>query len=229
MQEISKKIIAQKIEITAAQNTSAIQPTIAAKVEMVKVAKHTPRQKRPKRLDNTWRIKPPGAKRSMYVTLVSINADGKKYPYEIFFNSKDPSHVVWTNALTLSISMVFKLAIEHSFTLDTFINGLKDIFDSTSGYFTKITTSGESRYVNSIVAEIGLIIEAYILEVNQWNTLNGSGGHLEQASCVDDIDTHPESDTRLADPSLLCPDCHSRLIKEAGCDKCIVCSYSKCG
>lgn len=123
--------------------------------------------KRPLRLDNEWRLKPPYANHALYVRLNAITHEGKKYPYEIFFNTKDVKDIKWLNALTVTISTAFRTAIETGTSLQPLIDNFKESCDTESPYLSRVPE--KPKFVNGLVAEIGLVIEEFNKECLAWN------------------------------------------------------------
>lgn len=123
--------------------------------------------KRPIRLDNTWRLKPPSAEHALYVSLSAITIEDRKYPFEIFFNTKNPEHIEWTNALTLTISNAFRTAIITGSSLESLISNLKETIGTSGTYISKVPK--KPKFVNGIVAEIGYVIAEFYSECLQWN------------------------------------------------------------
>jgi len=174
--------------------------------------------KRPVRLDNTWRLKPPQAQHALYVTLSAITIEDNKFPFEIFFNTKNPEHIEWTNALTLTISNAFRTALATGTTLHSLIENLKETIGTSGNYISRVPT--KPRFVNGLVAEIGLVIEEFYLECLAWNfSENNIAKTFEESFSINlttEVITHP------------CPQCGEQLTKIAGCDTCLSCGYSRC-
>lgn len=129
-----------------------------------------PALKRPLRLDNEWRLKPPYANHALYVRLNAITHEGKKYPYEIFFNTKEVKDIKWLNALTVTISTAFRTAIETGTSLQPLIDNFKESCDTESPYLSRVPE--KPKFVNGLVAEIGLVIEEFNRECLAWNYEN---------------------------------------------------------
>jgi len=202
--------------------------------------------KRPLRLDNEWRLKPPYANHALYVRLNAIEYEGKKYPYEIFFNTKDVKDIKWLNALTVTISTAFRTAIETGTSLQPLIDNFKESCDTESPYLSRVPE--KPKFVNGLVAEIGLVIEVFNNECLTRNYSESSHEkpptgeektasikvlipdnewQLEQVGSIEAIYFNDKlvKDFRVTNP---CPDCGSQLTKQAGCDVCLSCGYSKC-
>ena len=80
----------------------------------------------------------------------------------------------------------------------------------------------EGRYVPSILAAIGAVIEAHMvrigfLTVEEQPRLGGNSGSADDA---------PVAAPRLR----ACPKCgQAALLRQEGCDTCTACGYSRCG
>ena len=121
----------------------------------------------------TFRLKPPQAEHALYITIAIIEVEGKKHLYELFFNTKNPEHIEWTNALTLTLSIAFRTAIEQDTSLSSLIDNLKETFGTSGSYLSKVPS--KPRFVNGLVAEIGHALEVCYEECNTWNCLDN--GH----------------------------------------------------
>lgn len=97
----------------------------------------------------TYKIKPPTSDHAIYVTINDHN--GK--PYEIFVNTKCPTHHSWLSAVTRLISAIFRTGQDCSFVIDE----LKAVKDPSGGYFYP-----KMGYVDSVQAHIGIILERHI-------------------------------------------------------------------
>ncbi|MCX7847251.1 MAG: adenosylcobalamin-dependent ribonucleoside-diphosphate reductase [bacterium] len=130
-------------------------------------------QRRPIELyGKTYKIKTPLLAQSLYITINDIReANGRLRPFEIFINCKNLQHFSWMVAMTRLISAVFRRTSDPSFLVEE----LKSIFDPNGGYFR------EGRYVPSLVAEIGEVIEEHLRSLG----IGGGGeGRQERAGTV---------------------------------------------
>ena len=157
----------------------------------------------------TYKLRWPDSEHAMYVTINDIEQDGVRRPFEIFVNSKNLEHYAWVVALTRMISAVFRRGGEVAFVAEE----LKQVFDPRGGQWA------QGRYVPSLVAAIGDVIERHMVET----------GFL-----VTDDDRLPVKDRKMqvdASPlGSLCPKCSQPgLVREAGCLSCLQCGWSKCG
>ena len=109
-------------------------------------------------LGSTYKVKTPLSEHALYVTIndVVLNAGTEheqRRPFEIFINSKNMEHFQWIVALTRIVSAVFRKGGDVTFLVEE----LRSVFDPRGGYFKK-----GGRYMPSLVAEIGDVIEAHM-------------------------------------------------------------------
>ena len=158
----------------------------------------------------TYKLRWPDSEHAMYVTLNDIEQDGIVRPFEIFVNSKNLEHYAWVVALTRMISAVFRRGGEVAFVAEE----LKQVFDPRGGQWSN------GRYVGSLVAAIGDIIERHMVET----------GFLAPAeTLVAKAVGQPAAGASATPLGPLCPKCNQPgLVREAGCLSCIHCGWSKC-
>ncbi len=176
----------------------------------------------------TYKIKTPLSKQALYITINDICDGGHRRPFEIFINSKNLQHFAWIVAMTRLVSAVFRRSSDPSFLIEE----LKSIFDPNGGYFRN------GRYIPSLVAEIGDVIEQHLVNI----------GFLKQPAVKEpepvsvpaqSDGTAPRGSTesvgvqsaehQQASPFMICPQCSERaLYYEENCTKCFSCGYSKC-
>ncbi len=153
----------------------------------------------------TYKLRWPDSEHAMYVTINDIEQDGVRRPFEVFVNSKNLEHYAWVVALTRMISAVFRRGGEVAFVAEE----LKQVFDPRGGQW-----SG-GRYVPSLVAAIGDVIERHMVET----------GFLVPPSSQQRVAEAPATTPLGA----LCPKCSQPgLVREAGCLSCLHCGWSKC-
>ncbi len=173
----------------------------------------------------TYKIKWPGSDHAIYITINDVMQDGRRRPFEIFINSKNMEHYAWTVALTRMISAVFRRGGDVSFVVEE----LKAVFDPRGGQWM------EGRYVPSLLAAIGGVIERHLIEIGFLAPEEGvaadtaagqrqrlTAGHREPIASGDG-----------AGPAMAlgqCPNCGAAaLTRQEGCDICLNCGYSRCG
>ena len=131
-------------------------------------------------------------------------------------------HYAWTVALTRMISAVFRRGGDVSFVVEE----MKAVFDPRGGAWM------EGRYVPSLLAAIGDVIERHMIEIGFLPPKHGQGERAIEARVVALGPERPPGTTLgLAGPGLRqCPKCgEAALIRIEDCDQCTSCGYSKCG
>jgi ribonucleoside-diphosphate reductase alpha chain len=188
------------LEVKAAEATASIMPNPTDL--MVRSDKLT---------GATYKLRWPDTEHAMYVTINDIEQDGVARPFEIFVNSKNLEHYAWVVALTRMISAVFRRGGEVAFVAEE----LKQVFDPRGGQWTN------GRYVGSLVAAIGDIIERHMIDT----------GFLAPAeTLVAKAAARASPGTSATRLGPLCPKCSQPgLVREAGCLSCVHCGWSKCG
>tara|TARA_B100000676_G_scaffold267539_1_gene281958 strand:- start:500 stop:2812 length:2313 start_codon:yes stop_codon:yes gene_type:complete len=161
----------------------------------------------------TYKLNWPETDHAMYITINDIVQDGRRRPFEVFVNSKDTEHYAWTVALTRMISAVFRRGGDVSFVVDE----LKAVFDPRGGQWM------QGRYVPSLLAAIGDIIERHMIDIGFLPRPGQAGGsRTGEERKVFGLDDGP----RMRQ----CPKCgQAALLRQEGCDTCTACDFSKCG
>jgi len=158
----------------------------------------------------TYKLKWPESEHAIYITLNDVITGGRRRPFEIFINSKNMEHYAWTVALTRMVSAVFRRGGDVSFVVEE----LKAVFDPRGGAWMG------GRYVPSILAAIGGVIERHLVEIG---FMEGEGLGLKadpQAEALR-VGERPKG--------AACPNCGSRnLHRVEGCATCADCGHSKC-
>ncbi|MEM6441758.1 MAG: adenosylcobalamin-dependent ribonucleoside-diphosphate reductase, partial [Pseudomonadota bacterium] len=165
---------------------------------------------RPEALDGqTYKVKWPESAHALYITLNDVSVAGRRRPFEIFINSKNMEHYAWTVALTRMISAVFRRGGDVSFVVEE----LKAVFDPRGGAWM------EGRYVPSILAAIGGVIERHMIDIG---FLDGEGLGLKQDPAVRAVAVGES-------PGAACPACGDLAMQmQEGCMTCLSCGFSKC-
>jgi ribonucleoside-diphosphate reductase alpha chain len=162
----------------------------------------------------TYKLKWGDSDHAIYITINDIIEDGRRRPFEIFINSKNMEHYAWTVALTRMISAVFRRGGDVSFVVEE----LKAVFDPRGGHWM------EGRYVPSLLAAIGGVIEKHMLATGflkrNAGIAGGTGGYVKaRRMAVGDAGA----------PGGQCPKCaEAALVYQEGCATCLSCGYSKC-
>ena len=129
----------------------------------------------------------------------------------MFVNSKSLEHYAWVVALTRMISAVFRRGGEMAFVADE----LKQVFDPRGGQWS------HGRYVPSLVAAIGDVIERHMVETGFLVLPEGTRKAVSPEAAP------PPAAAVPLGP--LCPKCSQPgLVRDAGCLSCLHCGWSKC-
>ncbi len=151
---------------------------------------------RPYALDGvTYKVKLPQAKHAFYLTFTH---DGKM-PVELFINTNDPSVQEWTRAIGRLSSAVFRNVNDPTFLIEEF----KGIY-APSGFWS----SARKKYVPSLMAEFGEIMQDYFRKLGLVTDHNGENGGAHFGYCT------------------ACG--QYGLVLEEGCERCVLCGYNKC-
>ena len=184
-------------------------------------------------LGSTYKVKTPLSEHALYVTIndVVLNADTEheqRRPFEIFINSKNMEHFQWIVALTRIVSAVFRKGGDVTFLVEE----LRSVFDPRGGYFKK-----GGRYMPSLVAEIGDVIEAHMrvigliedepLDEHRRRLIEEKRMPRESADSVGD-ERHRTRE--FPDSAQFCVKCQMQTVMQMdGCMTCLNCGDSKCG
>jgi len=182
----------------------------------------------------TYKLKWPQSDYAIYVTINDIVRDGRRRPFEIFINTRNLEHYSWTVALTRMISAVFRRGGDVSFVAEE----LKAIFDPQGGCWV------EGRYVPSLLAAIGEIIETHMRKIG---FKSSDSPHEDQGEFTDLRQTQALEQTHgsispnivISPPGAdrshtqrhprLCPRCASgHMIRRESCWACPACGFSQC-
>ncbi len=163
---------------------------------------------RPNELEGiTYKIKTPLSPDALYLTINDIIERGHRRPYELFINTKNLQHLSWIVAMTRLISAVLRKEPDPSFLVEE----LKSIYDPNGGYFS------EGRYVPSLAADIGLVIEHHLRKVGIMES--------KKKMAIESTPDAPKDASQL----MICPQCNDRgMYYSENCLKCVLCGYSKC-
>ena len=186
----------------------------------------------------TYKIRWPGSDHALYITINDIERDGlaggasstRRRPFEVFINSKNLEHYAWTVALTRMISAIFRRGGDVSFVVEE----LKAIFDPQGGQWMG------GRYVPSLIAAIGQVIEGHMLRTG-FLTQQRQPGPEAEAERKAGLVGVPGGEVLPALQALeetggglgagrVCPRCGTRALhRREACWVCSACDYSKCG
>lgn len=186
--KINKKIVGYSVnkqdsaDKTSAESSSTIGLS-AVKGEAVKadvIQMHETLQRPEKLIGSTYKLKVPEhvSGHAMYITINDIvlnegTEHESRRPFEVFINSKNLEHYQWIVALTLIMSAVFRKGGDITFLVEE----LQSVFDPRGGYWNK------GKYMPSIIAELGNIIEEHLIEIGM---LKKQGLSADQQKLIDD-------------------------------------------
>ncbi len=155
----------------------------------------------------TYKIKTPLSDHAFYITINDLNGR----PFELFIASKDMTNFQWVTALTRIISAVFRTGGNLVFLVEE----LKVIVDPKGGYFKR------GRFIPSLVAEIGLVLETHMKGlglISPDETLAG----LAQKMVAEKAPSGANKS--------VCAKCgDTAVVVLDGCATCCSCGDSKCG
>jgi ribonucleoside-diphosphate reductase alpha chain len=165
---------------------------------------------RPTELEGTtYKIKTPLSPDALYLTINDIVENNRRRPYELFINTKNLQHFSWIVAMTRLISAVLRKEEDPSFLVEE----LKSIYDPNGGYF-----SG-GRFVPSLAADIGLVIEQHLKKIG-----------ITEEKKQKKVSAETKEKLEKSNGLMICPHCNEKgLYSSENCLKCILCGFSKCG
>ncbi len=172
----------------------------------------------------TYKLRWPESDHAMYITVNDIMAEDAKglkvrRPFEVFINSKNMEHYAWTVALTRMISAVFRRGGDVSFVVEE----LKAVFDPRGGQWMN------GRYVPSLLAAIGDVIEQHMVEIGFLAREAGMRSVAGDGKIVSLKDANTKESGGREKRLRACPKCGTyALLRQEGCDTCLACDYSKC-
>lgn len=177
----------------------------------------------------TYKLKWQASDHAIYVTMNDIEREGRRRPFEVFINTKNLEHYAWTVALTRMISAVFRRGGDVTFVVEE----LKAVFDPQGGQWMG------GRYVPSLLAAIGEIIEAHMIRIGFLAPSEGrhrdrqeglappkalAGDLARVAGAGGAASLQPYGSRRR------CPKCQgNQFLPQEGCHTCLDCGYSTCG
>ncbi|MFQ2030601.1 NrdJb [Aeromonas veronii] len=226
VKKIDKKIVAYKV-----RTKDEPQEDLSAQDDVVHMHETV---LRPERLmGTTYKLKTPEhvSEHSLFITINDIilnegTVHETRRPFEIFINSKSLEHYQWIVALTRIISAVFRKGGDVTFLVEE----LRSVFDPKGGYWNK------GKYVPSLIAEIGNVIESHLTEIGMLKA-PGLDEH-QQAFLAEkqaEFKAAQEAEEQQAGSGFpanaaLCYKCHTKaLVLKDGCMTCLNCGDSKCG
>jgi ribonucleoside-diphosphate reductase alpha chain len=170
----------------------------------------------------TYKLKWPGSDHALYITVNDIEQDGRRRPFEIFINTRNLEHYAWTVALTRMISAVFRRGGDVSFVVDE----LKAVFDPQGGQWMG------GRYVPSLLAAIGEVIEAHMVRTGFLQASDKPGVIVEarQPGAHAEQGVIANRGASATPRPRACPRCASAaFVRDEGCWVCRDCGFTRCG
>ena len=239
--KITKKIVSYSVakpSETNAEAQSGSDNAPKAEGAIADVIQMHEKLERPNKLvGSTYKLKTPEhvSAHAMYITINDIvlnegTENELRRPFEVFINSKNLEHYQWIVALTLIMSAVFRKGGDITFLVDE----LRSVFDPRGGYWNK------GKYMPSIIAEIGEVIERHLIDIGM---LKGPELSEEKAKLIEDKKaelrtksenssanlTTANTDEPWMDTATLCAKCSTKaVILMDGCQTCMSCGDSKC-
>jgi len=209
-----------------------VDPALADVVHMDEMVE------RPQKLvGSTYKLKTPEhvSAHAMYITINDIVLnEGTEHelrrPFEVFINSKNLEHYQWIVALTLIMSAVFRKGGDVTFL----VSELRSVFDPRGGYWNK------GKYVPSIIAEIGDVIERHLIDIgmlasdepdeHQKALIESKKAEIRGESTERAKGSVADAEEPWMASATLCPKCsHKAVVLRDGCQTCMNCGDSKCG
>ena len=165
-----------------------------------------------------------------------IEREGRRRPFEIFINTKNLEHYAWTVALTRMISAVFRRGGDVTFVVEE----LKAVFDPQGGQWMG------GRYVPSLLAAIGEVIEAHMIRIGFLAPPEGRGARPDVTLPAKALAAEPAGGVGPVGSPMgpggvslppwrrgsvrRCPKCQgNQFLPQEGCHVCLDCGYSTCG
>ncbi len=172
----------------------------------------------------TYKLRWPESDHAIYITVNDVMVEdgkgrGQRRPFEVFINSKNMEHYAWTVALTRMISAVFRRGGDVGFVVEE----LKAVFDPRGGQWMN------GRYVPSLLAAIGDIIEQHMMEIGFLPQAGAARVATDDGKVVS-LKEAAQKEVAARDKRFrACPKCGTyTLLRQEGCDSCTSCGYSKC-
>jgi len=175
----------------------------------------------------TYKLRWPESDHAIYITvndILSQDAKGRavRRPFEVFINSKNMEHYAWTVALTRMISAVFRRGGDVSFVVEE----LQAVFDPRGGQWM------DGRYVPSLLAAIGGVIERHMVETGflAHEAGQSANGGSKVVTLATERQGGRHGGRHGGRRARGCPKCGANtLIRQENCDSCTSCGYSRCG
>lgn len=180
--------------------------------------------KRPEVLNaKVYKLKTPLSERALFITISDcVLNKGTEHeivqPFEIFINSRELKNYELLAAITLMISAVFRKGGDITFI----VAELKSVASFNGGYIAK-----GGKYIPSLVAEIGGIIERHFIDLG---LIKGEVLSQDVADKLKDKQDEFEAEGKvLGVDGETCEKCGAKsVVMQEGCLMCLSCAWSKC-
>ncbi len=231
--KISGRIVGYDVKKPVDPNAS---PEVEVRPSADVIQMHETLARPQKLVGSTYKLKTPDhvSAHAMYITINDIVLnEGTEHelrrPFEVFINSKNLEHYQWIVALTLIMSAVFRKGGDVTFLVDE----LRSVFDPRGGYWNK------GKYVPSIIAEIGDVIEHHLVDIGMLKRAEPDAG-AQALIDAKKAEIRGNGDPKAADEdgpdeawkatATMCAKCnHKAVVLRDGCQTCMSCGDSKCG
>ena len=227
--KITANIVGYKVQ---KENDATEQQNNNADIDSNVVHMHELVERPEQLLGSTYKLKTPEhiSEHSLFITINDIILNqGTEHelrrPFEVFINSKSLEHYQWIVALTRIMSAVFRKGGDVTFMVEE----LRSVFDPKGGYWD------QGKYVPSLIAGIGDVIERHLIQIGLLKTAELDE---HQQALVDakkqelaaSTENSNEQSGSFPPSAQLCKKCsHKAAIMKDGCLTCLNCGDSKCG
>ncbi len=155
----------------------------------------------------TYKVRWPSSEENYYITINDIG----EHPFEVFIQSTSSRYTDWTTALALMISAIMRKGGDLSFIAQE----LKKVRSAIDGGHVG------GQYYGSLVAVIGDTIGKHLSNSDIQRAKDMAANDSENPTIQ--IELHAQVAREI------CPQCNQPgIIKQEGCDQCVLCRYSRC-
>lgn len=224
--KIDSPIVNYKIKEESPEQETPVEAPKATVIQM-----HETLERPEMLVGSTYKLKTPAvSEHAMYITINDIILnEGTEHelrrPFEVFINSKNLDHFQWIVALTRIMSAVFRKGGDVTFLVEE----LRSVFDPRGGYWNK------GKYMPSIIAEIGDVIERHLIEIGMLHApeMDDTKKQLIEAKkkeLAGESIAAEATPSEFPESASLCAKCNQKAaIVMDGCMTCLNCGDSKCG
>lgn len=227
-EEFEKEKALEKSQVRIELGTKAIDKKLAAAI--LGSAQDQKPAPRPRELPGvTYKIKP--GEHALYITICDHEVDGRRRPYEIFFNSKQVDGFDWMIALSRMLSAIFRKGGDIEFVVEE----LHSVFSPRGGFWAA------GKYQQSICAAIGDVLHEHMLKIGFVEpaedvfyppadpVLTGTEWGPAEYDRMKGRAPHSLGAAAVQVQARFCPKCQVGVLhRREGCMVCGSCDYSKC-